>query len=213
RRCQNTKLDDIIVATDDDRIFKEVEAFGGKVMMTSQKHPNGTSRIAEVCQKMTEYDVIINIQGDEPLIEAEMIDMIIEAFQKENLCMCTLKHKLQTWEEVENPNQVKVVTDKNDYALYFSRSVLPYPRKKNLALYYKHIGIYGYTREFVSEYASMEPTDLETSESLEQLRVLENGYKIKVLETSHQSIGVDTQEDLEKVCQWIQERGITIENN
>lgn len=213
RRCQNTKLDDIIVATDDDRIFKEVEAFSGKAMMTSSKHPNGTSRIAEVCQKMTDYDVIVNIQGDEPLIEAQMIDMIIEAFQKESLCMCTLKHKLQTWEDIENPNQVKVVTDKKDYALYFSRSVLPYPRKENSALYYKHIGIYGYTREFVLEYAAMAPTALETSESLEQLRVLENGYKIKVLETPYQSVGVDTQEDLERVRQWIQERGITIEDN
>lgn len=212
RRCKNTKLDDVIVATDDERIFREVERFGGKVIMTSTEHSNGTSRIAEVCQKITDYDVIINIQGDEPLIEADMIDMIVDAFQQEELCMCTLKHKLDSWEDIENPNQVKVVTDKNDYALYFSRSILPYPRKENIDLYYKHIGIYGYTRNFVLEYAAMASTPLENSESLEQLRVLENGYRIKVLETSHQSVGVDTQEDLEKVCKWIEERGITIEN-
>src|SRR3712207_2706504 len=151
RRCQNTKLDDVIVATDDERIFQEVKKFGGKVLMTSSNHPNGTSRIAEVCQKIKDYDVIVNVQGDEPLIEVEMINTIIEAFQKEDLCMCTLKHKLQTWDDIENPNHVKVITDKKDYALYFSRSVLPYPRKKNLDLYYKHIGIYGYTRDFVLE--------------------------------------------------------------
>lgn len=212
KRCLKSKLDAVIVATDDTRIFQEVERFGGKVIMTSKDHLNGTSRLAEVCQSMTEYDVVINIQGDEPLIEADMIDLLIEAFQKEELLMCTLKHKLNSWEDIENPNCVKVITDKKDYALYFSRSVIPYPRKENVDLYFKHIGIYGYTRKFVLEYASMESTPLENSESLEQLRVLEEGYAIKVLETKYQSLGVDTAEDLQKVCSHIQERGISIED-
>lgn len=211
KRSLQSKLDEVIVATDDERIFQEVERFGGKVFMTSKEHENGTSRLAEVCKTMTDYDVVINIQGDEPLIEAEMIDSIVEAFQKESLVMCTLKHKLTKWEDIENPNQVKVVCNEKDYALYFSRSVIPYPRKENKDLYFKHIGIYGYTRKFVLEYASMQTSSLEASESLEQLRVLEKGYAIKVLETKHQSLGVDTLEDLTKVCNYIRERGISLE--
>lgn len=211
KRCLKSKLDEIIVATDDERIFQEVTRFGGKAMMTSKNHINGTSRLAEVCKTMTEYDVIINVQGDEPLVEAEMIDTIIEAFQKETLVMCTLKHKLTNWEDIENPNQVKVVTNQKEYALYFSRSVIPYPRVENMDLYFKHIGIYGYTREFVLEYAGLESTALENAESLEQLRVLEKGYAIKVLETKHQSLGVDTVEDLEKIRDHICERGILLE--
>lgn len=211
KRCLKSKLDEVIVATDDERIFQEVKRFGGKVMMTAKNHINGTSRLAEVCRMMSDYDVVMNIQGDEPLIEVEMINSIIEAFQKEKLVMCTLKHKLRNWEDIENPNQVKVVTSQKNYALYFSRSVIPYPRKKNIDLYFKHIGIYGYTRDFVLEYARMESTVLEDSESLEQLRVLEKGYAIKVLETKHQSFGVDTMEDLQKVRNYICERGISLE--
>lgn len=179
--------------------------------MTSPDHPNGTSRIAEVAVKYQDFDVIINVQGDEPLIEDEMIDSLIKPF-KENpdLVMATMKHKMSTYEEVENPNNVKVITDNQDYAIYFSRSPIPYPRILDMDNYYKHVGIYGYKRDFIIEYSKMEPTSLEVSESLEQLRVLENGYRIKVLETPHKVIGVDTAEDLEKVKNIIREKKLTI---
>lgn len=212
KRAKKSNLDELIVATDDRRIYDEVVNFGGKAIMTSEKHTNGTSRIAEVCQKMKDYDVIINIQGDEPLIEAEMINTLISIFKEnDELVMATLKHKLSSKEEIENPNNVKVITDKNDYALYFSRAVIPYPRKENMEAYYKHIGIYAYNNDFVQEYAKMSSTILEESESLEQLRVLENGYKIKVLETRYEPIGVDTQENLDKVINYIEKNKISIE--
>lgn len=211
KRALKSNLDKVLVATDDERIKTEVEGFGGTAFMTSENHLNGTSRIAEVCEKISEYDVIINIQGDEPLIEAEMINSLIEAFKNEKeLVMGTLKHRIHTMEEIENPNVVKVVTDKNQYALYFSRSVIPYPRNLNKENYFKHVGIYGYKREFVKLYSKMESTALENSESLEQLRVLENGYKIKVLETPYSIVGVDTQEDLEKVRKYIKENKIVL---
>lgn len=211
KRSKKSFLDELVVATDDERIKKEVEKFGGKAILTSTVHQNGTSRIAEVCEKYLDYDVIINIQGDEPLIESEMIDSLINTFKEnEDLVMATLKHRLINDEEIKNPNNVKVVCDKNDYALYFSRSVIPYPRNKNTTNYFKHIGIYGYKRDFVLEYSKMELTNLENSESLEQLRVLENGYKIKVLETKYSLIGVDTPENLEEVRAFIKENDIKL---
>ena len=197
KRTKLSNLDEVVVATDDERIYKEVERFGGKAILTSKEHENGTSRIAEVCTKYEDYDVIVNVQGDEPLIEPEMINSIINSFKEDDtISMSTLKYKIDTMEEIENPNYVKVITDKKGYALYFSRSVIPYPRKLDIQNYYKHVGIYGYKRDFVVEYAKMEPTPLELSESLEQLRALENGYRIKVMETPYKIIGVDTQEEL-----------------
>ncbi|MGL5051209.1 MAG: 3-deoxy-manno-octulosonate cytidylyltransferase, partial [Fusobacteriaceae bacterium] len=150
KRTLKSNLDKVVVATDDIRIKEEVERFGGVAIMTSENHLNGTSRIAEVCEKISDYDVIINIQGDEPLIEPEMINSLINAFKEEKeLVMGTLKHRLDSMEDIENPNVVKVVTDKKDYALYFSRSVVPYPRNLNKENYFKHVGIYGYKKEFV----------------------------------------------------------------
>ncbi|WP_291258674.1 3-deoxy-manno-octulosonate cytidylyltransferase [Fusobacterium sp.] len=211
KRAKLSDLDEVVVATDDERIYREVERFGGKVVLTRKDHENGTSRIAEVCEKYRDYDVIVNIQGDEPLIEKDMINSIINSFKEdESIPMSTLKYKLETMEDVENPNYVKVITDKNGYAIYFSRSVIPYPRKLNLQNYYKHVGIYGYKRDFVIEYAKMEPTALELSESLEQLRAIENGYKIKVMETPYKILGVDTQEELEKVREYIDKNGIKL---
>ena len=211
RRALLSKLDNVVIATDDEKIVKEVKSFGGNVIMTRKDHINGTSRIAEVCETYSEYDVIVNIQGDEPLIEPDMINSIIDSFlEDKSIPMSTLKHKLSTMEEIENPNSVKVVTDKNDFAIYFSRSVIPYPRNLDLKNYYKHIGIYGYKRDFVMEYSKMNSTPLELSESLEQLRVLENGYKIKVIETPYKIIGVDTQEELDKVRKYITEHNIKI---
>ena len=211
KRAMKSNLDEVIVATDSQEVFDAVKSFGGEVILTDVNHLNGTSRIAEVCEKITDYDVIINIQGDEPLIEPAMINSLINVFKdEEDLKMATLKHKLLKKEDIENPNYVKVVTDKKDYAIYFSRSVIPYPRNENLDIYFKHVGIYGYKREFVLEYAKLKSTPLENSESLEQLRVLENGYKIKVLETPFEIIGVDTQDELEKVRKYISEKGIEL---
>ena len=212
KRALKSKLDGVVVATDDERIVDEVKSFGGNVILTRKDHINGTSRIAEVCETYTDYDVIVNIQGDEPLIEPDMINSIIYSFIEDNtIPMSTLKYKLTDMAEIENPNAVKVVTDKNDFAIYFSRSVIPYPRNLNMNNYYKHVGIYGYKRDFVMEYAKMASTPLELSESLEQLRVLENGYKIKVLETPYKIIGVDTQEELERVREYITKNGLVID--
>lgn len=212
KRALKSKLDGVVVATDDERIVDQVKSFGGNVILTRKDHINGTSRIAEVCETYTDYDVIVNIQGDEPLIEPDMINSIIDSFIEDNtIPMSTLKYKLTDMTEIENPNAVKVVTDKNDFAIYFSRSVIPYPRNLNMDNYYKHVGIYGYKRDFVMEYAKMASTPLELSESLEQLRVLENGYKIKVLETPYKIIGVDTQEELERVREYITKNGLVID--
>lgn len=212
KRALKSKLDGVVVATDDERIVDEVKSFGGNVILTRKDHINGTSRIAEVCETYTDYDVIVNIQGDEPLIEPDMINSIIDSFIEDNtIPMSTLKYKLTDMAEIENPNAVKVVTDKNDFAIYFSRSVIPYPRNLNMDNYYKHVGIYGYKRDFVIEYAKMASAPLELSESLEQLRVLENGYKIKVLETPYKIIGVDTQEELERVREYITKNGLVID--
>lgn len=212
KRALKSKLDKVVIATDDERIMNEVKSFGGNAILTRVDHLNGTSRIAEVCETYTDYDVIVNIQGDEPLIEPDMINVIIDSFIEDNtIPMSTLKYKLTDMEEIENPNAVKVITDKNGFAIYFSRSVIPYPRKLDIDNYYKHVGIYGYKRDFVMEYAKMPSTPLELSESLEQLRVLENGYKIKVIETPYKIIGVDTQEELDRVRKYIEEHKIEID--
>lgn len=212
KRAKFSNLDEVVVATDDERIYNEVERFGGKAILTRKDHENGTSRIAEVCEKYRDYDVIVNVQGDEPLIEPDMINSIIDSFKEDDtISMSTLKYKLDTMEDIENPNYVKVITDKKGYAIYFSRSVIPYPRKLDIQNYYKHVGIYGYKRDFVVEYAKMEPTPLELSESLEQLRALENGYRIKVMETPYKILGVDTQEELEKVREYIEKNGLKLD--
>ena len=200
KACQAKLPEEVIVATDDQKVADVVKSFGGEVVMTSPEHPSGTDRLAEVALNYPDVDVIVNVQGDEPMITPQVIDALAEAFIKdEKLTMATLK-TLMDPEEYDNPNVVKVVTDLHDYALYFSRSLLPYPRKKTEDFKaYKHIGIYAYRRDFLLQYAALEPTCLEQIESLEQLRVLENGFKIKVLNTDFHGIGIDTQEDLEAV--------------
>ncbi|MCX7780730.1 MAG: 3-deoxy-manno-octulosonate cytidylyltransferase [Negativicutes bacterium] len=190
----------VLVATDHPKVFDAVRAFGGQAMLTSPDHPTGTDRLAEVARSYTDVDVIINVQGDEPLIAPEVIDRLGRAFAEEpGLVMATLMTEMEE-EEYYTPSAVKVVTDLKGYALYFSRSLLPYPRNPHSEMrVYKHIGIYAYRRDFLLHYASLAPTPLERAESLEQLRALEHGYKIKVLATDFKSIGVDTPEDLEKV--------------
>lgn len=199
RAAQAEKVSDTLVATDDVRILTAVQEHGGRVMMTRKDHPTGTDRLAEVAAAHPEADLIVNVQGDEPLIEPSLIDRLVDVFEEEpDLPMATVMTKITDEEEQRNPNNVKVVTNKGGYALYFSRSLLPYPRHAGCPVY-KHIGIYAYRRDFLLRYAAMAPTPLETAESLEQLRALENGYRIKVVETEAQFVGVDTAEDLEKV--------------
>ena len=200
RAVQAKCLSEVVVATDDQRVQQAVEAHGGKAMMTAKDHPTGTDRLAEVAAAYPDIDLIINVQGDEPLIEPSIIDALAAAFDGDaDLKMATVMTEITDEAEQMNPNNVKVVTDKNGYALYFSRSLLPYPRYRKGAPVYKHIGIYAYKREFLLHYAKMAPTPLEETEALEQLRALENGYRIKVIRTDHRFVGVDTAEDLAMV--------------
>lgn len=199
RACLAKSPKQVLVAADDKRVFDAIKQCGGQVMMTAKDHANGTDRLAEVAKKYTDMDIIINVQGDEPLIEPQIIDALAAAFIEDpELNMATIMTPIEEAEK-ENPNNVKVVTDRNGYALYFSRSLMPYPRVNTGVQVYKHIGIYAYKREFLLQYAAMESTPLENTESLEQLRALENGYKIKVLKSNFKFVGVDTQEDLLKV--------------
>jgi 3-deoxy-manno-octulosonate cytidylyltransferase (CMP-KDO synthetase) len=205
-------IDQVYVATDDLRIKNAVETAGGKVIMTSARHQSGTDRIAEAAAEI-EADLIVNIQGDEPLIKAESIARAVEPFTKEDqLKMSTLKREISA-DEAANPDLVKVITDKDDYAVYFSRSPIPFYRNASVdeQIYYQHIGLYVYRRDFLLQYAEMEQTFLEKAESLEQLRALENGFKIKVLETDARLIGVDRREDIELVEKEIETRN-KIEN-
>lgn len=211
KRAIQSDLDKIVVATDDERIYNEVLRFNGEAVMTSENHNTGTDRIAETAKLYKEYDVIINIQGDEPLIEPVLINNLAKAFKDVEVLMATLKHKISDEKDIANPNVVKVITDIKDNALYFSRSPIPYNRdKKNIIDYYRHIGIYGYRRDFLFKYAEMQPTNLEKTESLEQLRVLENGYNIKVIETEFSVKGVDTKEDLLELINYINQNKITL---
>ena len=189
-----------IVATDDKRIETVVLAHGGQAIMTRRDHPTGTDRLAEVAAALPDYGIIVNVQGDEPLIDPALIDALVSAFDgDETLAMATVKTRIDDEAEQQNPNNVKVVTDQDGYALYFSRSLLPYPRHHLVIPVYKHIGIYAYRRDFLLKFAKLAPTPLERAESLEQLRALENGYRIKVIETDRTFVGVDTEEDLARV--------------
>ena len=200
RACQAQLPNEVVVATDNELVEKAVLDFGGKAVMTSPDHPSGTDRLAEVALMYPDVDVIVNVQGDEPMIPPEVIDRLAEAFNGDaDLNMATMTVVMDE-EDYENPAAVKVVTDQQCYALYFSLSLMPYPRNKPEGYkVYKHVGIYAYRRSFLLKYAALEPTPLERAESLEQLRALENGYKFKVLESDFQGIGVDTPEDLAAV--------------
>lgn len=201
-----TKVQKVVVATDDQRVFDAVKNFGGEVVMTSTEHRSGTDRLAEAVQNYADVDVVVNVQGDEPMIPPEIIDRLAQAFDEdENLQMATMKCPMAE-DEYQDPAAVKVVTDVHDFALYFSRSLVPYPRNKEGFKVYKHVGIYAYRKDFLMKFACMAPTNLEMVESLEQLRVLENGYKIKVLASDFRGVGVDTPEDLAKVNEIFAER-------
>ena len=200
RASRAASVAEVIVATDDERIFDAVEKFSGKAIMTRADHKTGTDRLAEVAEKFPDVDVIINVQGDEPLIEPKLIDELVAEFAADdNLQMATVATELTDDAEFKNPNNVKVVLDRYNNAMYFSRATIPYPRNEGKSKIFKHIGIYAYRRNFLLAYAKMEPTPLEQAESLEQLRALENGYKIRVIKSSCRFVGVDTEEDLELV--------------
>jgi len=191
-------LDDVLVATPDEEIFARVESFGGKAVMTSPAHRSGTDRLAEAAESL-DADLILNIQGDEPLLDPGSVDALAEAMMRyPDVPMGSLMCRLET-EEEDNPAVVKVVTDQQGFALYFSRAGIPYPRDREAAEPRKHIGIYAYRRDFLLAFPNMPQTPLETAESLEQLRALENGYKIMMVETAFSPTSVDTQEDLEHV--------------
>lgn len=199
-RVINAKKPEVfIVATDDQRVYDAVQSFGGTVVMTDANHPTGTDRLAEVAQQYTDLDVIINVQGDEPMIDANLIDQLAELFESDDvLQMATVATPLLE-EEYDEPSAVKVILNKRNDAMYFSRSLIPYPRHDFVNTPLKHIGIYAYRRQFLLDYAKMEPTAAEQTESLEQLRALENGFAIRVITTDKRFVGVDTPEDLARV--------------
>ncbi len=196
-------LDDLIVACDDERILKAVESFGGKAIYTSPNQPSGTDRLAEVVNPL-DVDIAVNIQGDEPLVKPIMIDNIVLALKDEKTAqMATMIKKIDDESELTNSNVVKVVIDKNGYALYFSRYSIPYNRtgesdEKKRPTYYKHIGIYAFTKDFLFTFRNLPKSSLENAEKLEQLRVLEYGYKIKTVETKFDTVGIDRPEDLKR---------------
>lgn len=200
--------DAVIVATDDRRVYDAVVSFGGQVVMTRNDHPTGTDRLAEVAEGLADVDVIINVQGDEPLIEPTLIDELADLFAADDAPdMATVGAPLAE-EEYNEPSAVKVVCNKKGDAMYFSRSLIPYPRHNFVNSPLKHIGIYAYSKPFLLQYATMEPTPAEQTESLEQLRALENGYTIRVIPTQSRFVGVDTPEDLALVNRIFKEQQV-----
>jgi len=198
-------LSEAWVATDDDRIFSAVEAFGGRAIMTRTDHKSGTDRIEEAAEKIgTTADVIINVQGDEPFIQRSQLETIIHLFDDAATQIGTIGKPFETIEQVENPNSPKIVCDLNGYALYFSRSAIPFIRDKErsewLATFpfLKHLGLYAYRRDVLSQITKLPQSPLELAESLEQLRWLQNGYRIKVGLTDVETVGIDTPEDLQR---------------
>ncbi len=200
-------LERVIVATDDERIFRTVKNFGGEAWLTSGKHKSGTDRIAEVARKMnlSKDAIVVNIQGDEPLLKPAMITQLVKPLLKDKtLNMTTMSYRIRKKEEIDNANIVKVVTDRKGYALYFSRSVIPYTdssSKTKKRDFFKHLGLYAYRKNFLLKFTRMPPTEIEKRERLEQMRALENGYRIKVIESKFDPVEVDTPEDISKVLQ------------
>jgi 3-deoxy-manno-octulosonate cytidylyltransferase (CMP-KDO synthetase) len=219
------ELDRVLVATDNDAIVEAVTTFGGEAVMTSPDLASGTDRIAEVANNL-DYDIIVNVQGDEPIIRGEMIDTVVRLLDDKRASMGTLVRRVQDPDEIFDPNTVKAVFDKEGFAIYFSRSTIPYYRDEFIKTqdasfksqdkrtnspesepsnlkFYKHIGIYSYRRNVLMDLTKLPQSDLEKAEKLEQLRALDNGYKIKVGKTDMETIGVDTPEDLKKVEKWL----------
>jgi len=204
-RCAQARyLTSTTIATDDDRVYSVAKGFGAHVRMTRADHPSGTDRVAEVASAET-AEIVVNIQGDEPLIDPAAIDAaILPLVHDPEIVMGTLKKRIEDAREITDPNVVKVVTDRHGDAIYFSRCPIPYERNTQAGMpvlrdYFKHIGLYVYRRDFLLQYSALPIGPLEQAERLEQLRALENGYRIRVVETEYESLGVDTPEDLERV--------------
>ena len=204
RVCQARYLSSVIIATDDDRIASEARSFGAPVRMTRRDHPSGTDRVAEVASA-SGAEWIVNVQGDEPLIDPGAIDAaVLPLLDDPSIPMGTLKKRIEDQREITDPNVVKVVTDREGNAVYFSRSTIPYVREGSTGratVHFKHIGLYVYRRDFLLHYSDLPVGPLEKAERLEQLRAIENGFKIRVVETEYESLGVDTPADLERVTQ------------
>ncbi|AFR35797.1 3-deoxy-manno-octulosonate cytidylyltransferase [Riemerella anatipestifer] len=196
-------FDEVFVATDSEVIFNEIKENGGRVVMTGI-HETGSDRIAEAVKDI-ECDIVVNVQGDEPFLKKEPLKQLISVFDEDknkSISLASLKIKLEQWDDIENPNNVKVITDNNDFALYFSRSVIPFPREKTDDLqYFKHIGVYAFRREALLEFSSLPMKPLEIAEKIECIRYLEYGMKIKMIETDFVGVGIDVPEDLEKAKQ------------
>lgn len=195
---QSKLAQEVIIATDSELILNKAKEFGANAEMTSSEHKSGSDRICEVAKRHNEYDYILNMQGDEPQITPQVIDLAIETLIKGDCDISTLVRQITDIEQIQDPNCVKCVFDNDFNALYFSRCPIPYERNKGEAKYYAHIGIYGYKRESLIKMTSLTQSDLEKAESLEQLRALKNGMKIKVALTNLNPIGIDTQQDLDK---------------
>ena len=199
-------FDDVFVVTDSNLIFDEIISNGGKAIMSIKEHESGSDRIAEAIENL-DVDIVVNVQGDEPFINKEPLEKVIEVFKNDaskKVDLASLMTQIKDEEEINNPNNVKVVVDQNDFALYFSRSVIPFPREKNVGVtYYKHIGIYAFRKQALLDFYSLPMKSLEASEKLEQLRYLEYGKRIKMVHTNHVGIGIDTIEDLEKARKMI----------
>lgn len=203
---RSTELAEVIVATDDERILSHVESFGGRVEMTAAQHRSGTERVAEVAMRHPQYAYCVNIQGDEPFLDPTQIDLLCQTLRSPEVQIATLTRKITDPETLHSPHVVKVVTDHQGDALYFSRSPIPYCRDEadpnqwpETVAYFKHIGIYGFRREVLLAVTEMKPSPLELAESLEQLRWLANGHRIRTAETDREALAIDTPEDLNRL--------------
>ncbi len=198
----NTNLfDDVFVVTDSDLIFNEIISNGGKAIRSSKEHESGSDRIAEAVSNL-DVDIVVNVQGDEPFIDKDSLEKLVKVFKNDSNCevdLVSMMREITDVQDIQNPNNVKVVVDQSGFALYFSRSVIPYPREINVGVrYFQHVGIYAFRKQALIDFYHLSMKSLEASEKLEQLRYLEYGKRIKMLETNHVGIGIDTPEDLEK---------------
>ena len=203
---QTNLFDDVFVVTDSELIYQEIISQGGKAVMSIHEHESGSDRIAEAIEAMA-VDIVVNVQGDEPFLDVVSLRNLIQVFQDDadkKVDLASLYFEIHDQEEIENPNNVKVVVDQQQFALYFSRSVIPFPRSVDSSMkYFQHIGIYAFRKEALLAFANLPMKSLEATEKLEQLRYLEYGKRIRMIETSHKSIGIDTPEDLEKAREFL----------
>lgn len=198
--AEKTRLfDAVYVVTDSDEIFSEITSFGGKVIKSRKEHECGSDRIAEAVEEM-DVDIVVNVQGDEPMIDTESLRKVLEVFYEpdaQQIDLASLKTPLQSQKDIDNPNNVKVITDKEGFALYFSRSPIPYPRERNTGVtYYKHVGIYAFRKQALMDFNRFPMLELEATEKIEAIRYLEYGKNIKMVETTVRGVGIDTPEDL-----------------